>query len=117
MKLHSYKDLEVWKRSLSLVREIYVVSNSLPQKEQFGLVSQIQRAAVSIPSNIAEGYARQGTGEYIRFLPMAYGSAAELETQLIIISQEYKQTNTLNARYLLDEVQKMLYALMKKLKN
>lgn len=104
MKLQSYKDLEAWKRSLSLVREIYILSKKLPKSEQYGLISQIQRASVSIPSNIAEGYARQGRGEYVRFLSMAYGSAAELGTQLIIISQEYKDIELVKAQSLLSEV-------------
>lgn len=116
MKLRSYKDLEVWKRSISLVKEVYSITKELPKYEQYGIISQAQRAAVSIPSNIAEGYARRGTGEYRRFLSMAYGSAAELETQLIIINQEYEDIETVTAQSLLDEVQKMLYALMVKLK-
>jgi four helix bundle protein len=117
VKLQSHKDLEVWKRSLSLVKEVYAVSRKLPKSEQFGLISQIQRAAISIPSNISEGYARKGTGEYLRFLSMAYGSAAELETQLIIINQEYEPIPIDKAQALLNEIQKMLYVLMAKLKN
>jgi four helix bundle protein len=114
-KLQSYKDLEVWKRSLTLVKNVYIIARELPKFEQFGLTSQIQRSAVSIPSNIAEGYARKGTGDYIRFLSIAYGSAAELETQLIIINQEYSEILTENAQKCLVEVQKMLYSLMAKL--
>ena len=72
MKLQSYKSLEVWKRSISLVGEIYIITKDLPKNEQYGLGSQVQRAAVSILSNIAEGYARRGTGEYLRFLSIAY---------------------------------------------
>lgn len=117
MKLKSYKDLEVWKRSITLVREIYVITKKLPKHEQYGLSSQGQRAAVSIPSNIAEGYARQGTGEYLRFLSIAYGSAAELETQLTIVSQEYGHIELERAYSLLDEVQRMLYVLMQNLKG
>lgn len=117
MKLQSYKDLEVWKRSISLVREIYFIAKELPKNEQYGLGSQVQRAAVSIPSNIAEGYARRGTGDYLRFLSMSYGSAAELETQLIIIGQEYGHIDIVAAQSLLNEVQKMLYVLMDKLRS
>ena len=115
MKLTSYKDLEVWKRSISLVNEVYSISRQLPKSEIYGLCSQIQRSAISIPSNIAEGYARRGTGEYIRFLSIAFGSSAELETQLIIINQQYPDINLNEANSLLSEVQKMLYSLMKKL--
>ena len=107
----------MWNRSISLVREVYAITGDLPKSEQYGLGSQIQRAAVSIPSNIAEGYARRGTGEYIRFLSMAYGSAAELETQLIIINQQYGGLETGKAQSLLSEVQRMLYRLMEKLKS
>ena len=95
---------------------VYAISKQLPKSELYGLVSQMQRASVSIPSNITEGYARKGTGEYIQFLSVAYGSAAELETQLIIVNQEYVKVGTEEARVLLAEVQKMLYSLMKKLK-
>ena len=73
VKLQSYKELEVWKRSMTLVNAVYDITKSLPRTEQFGLVSQMQRAAVSIPSNIAEGYARKGTVEYVNFLSMSYG--------------------------------------------
>ena len=117
MKLQSYKDLKVWQRSLSLVREVYIISKKLPDSEKYGLCSQLQRASVSIPSNIAEGYARKGTAEYLRFLSMAYGSSAELETQLTIINQEYKHVVTNNAQMLLSEVQRMLFSLMERLKS
>lgn len=117
MKVNSYKDLEVWKRSISLVNEVYLISKQLPQSEQFGLASQIQRAGVSVASNIAEGYARRTTGDYLRFLSMSFGSAAELETQLIIIKQQYKDIFIRSAAELLTEVQKMLYVLMESLKK
>jgi len=115
MALQSYKDLEVWKKSIGLVSAVYKLSKQLPSAERFGLSSQMQRAAVSIPSNIAEGYARKGTGEYIQFLSIAFGSAAELETQLIISAQQYPNLDISNTAAVLTEVQKMLYVLMKKL--
>ncbi|MEX1255513.1 MAG: four helix bundle protein [Dehalococcoidia bacterium] len=83
-KLQSYRDLEVWKRSIDLVEQIYRVSKSFPQSERFGLTSQIRRAAVSVPANIAEGAARTGTGEYLQFLSVASGSLAEVETLLTL---------------------------------
>ena len=83
-KIFSYKDLEVWKLGMQVAKDVYVLARKLPAEEKFGLVSQMQRAAVSIPSNIAEGHARDGTGEYIYHLSIAQGSLAELETQLLL---------------------------------
>ena len=80
----SYQDLEVWKKSIDLAERIYRVSCSFPAEEKYGLTSQIRRAAVSVPSNIAEGAARTGTGEFLQFLSVASGSLAEGETQLIL---------------------------------
>lgn len=77
-----YKDLEVWKQSMDLAVEVYKASGSFPKEELFGLVSQMRRAAVSIPSNIAEGCGRKNTKEYIQFLYIAKGSLLELETQI-----------------------------------
>ena len=79
-----YKDLDVWKKSIELVTEIYSITANFPNEEKYGIVSQIRRAAVSIPSNIAEGCARFSDKENLRFLDIARGSLAELETQLII---------------------------------
>lgn len=85
--LKSYRDLEVWKKSIDWVEQIYLASKSFPQEERFGLTSQVRRAAVSVPSNIAEGAARSGTGEYLQSLSVASGSLAEAETQLIIANR------------------------------
>ena len=82
MKTH--KDLEVWKKSIELVTEIYQVTKNFPKEELYGLTSQMRRAAISIPSNIAEGSARQGNKELVQFLYIALGSVVELDTQLII---------------------------------
>ena len=79
-----FKDLVVWKRGIDLVEDIYALTANLPANEQFGLVSQMRRAAVSIPSNIAEGQGRKSAKEFIQFLYIAKGSLAEIETQLII---------------------------------
>ena len=87
IKSRSYRDLEVWKRSIALVKDIYEATSQFPPAENFGLVPQIRRAAVSIPSNIAEGQFRNYTKEFKQFLSIALGSAAELETQLIIANQ------------------------------
>lgn len=80
----SYKNLLVWQKAIALVTEVYVVTRSFPREEMYGLASQIRRAAVSVPSNIAEGQARLTPGEFRQFLGMARGSLAELDTQLII---------------------------------
>ncbi|WP_019037069.1 four helix bundle protein [Psychroflexus tropicus] len=82
MKTH--KDLKVWKESIDFVTELYKKTNKFPKTEQYGLTSQIRRAAVSVPSNIAEGFARKGLKEKIRFMYIALGSNSEVETQLII---------------------------------
>ena len=83
-RIENFKDLHVWQDSKDLSVRIYRVTRSFPPNEQFGLASQIQRAAVSIPSNIAEGFCRNGDKEFKHFLLIARGSAAELETQLLI---------------------------------
>lgn len=82
MKTH--KDLLVWKKSIELVTEVYELTKSFPEEEKFGLINQLRRAAVSIPSNIAEGAARNSKKEFVRFLSIALGSSAELQTQLLI---------------------------------
>ncbi len=82
----THRDLDVYKQSIEFVVEIYKLTNSFPTQERYGLSSQMQRAAVSIPSNIAEGATRNGTKEYIHFLYISAGSASELETQLNVAS-------------------------------
>ena len=80
----NYKDLEVWKRSVVLTTELYKLTSRFPDTERYGLTSQIRRAATSIPANIAEGWGRGSTGEYIQFLSVARGSLMEVETHLIV---------------------------------
>jgi len=82
--MNSHKDLDVWKKSMELVTNIYRLTRGLPQDEQYGLSSQIRRSAISIPSNIAEGAARNSDKEFKQFLYIALGSASEVETQLLI---------------------------------
>jgi four helix bundle protein len=84
MKVKDYKDLRVWQKGIEIVDKIYSMTNSFPKDELYGLVSQMRKAAVSIPSNIAEGFARQHNKEYKQFLYISLGSCAELDTQLII---------------------------------
>ncbi|MBI3624300.1 four helix bundle protein [Candidatus Saccharibacteria bacterium] len=114
MPVKSYKDLVVWQKSFTLAKEIYSLTHELPRNEEFGLVSQIRRSAISVPSNIAEGQQRNNRGEYKQFIGVAKGSAAELETQLMLISEIYS-IDVKQALTLLEEVQKMLGSLSRKL--
>ncbi len=85
--INSYKDLQVWIKGTELVKDIYVMTKKLPKDELFGITSQMRRSAVSIPSNIAEGWMRQHTNEYVQFVFHALGSCSELDTQLMIIQR------------------------------
>jgi four helix bundle protein len=82
--IRSYRDLEVWQRAMELSRSVYSVTSRFPREELYGITSQMRRAAVSVPSNVAEGHARCSTKEFLHHLSMALGSLAELETQLIL---------------------------------
>lgn len=114
--LRSFKELIVWQRAIELAQLVYELTRKLPAEEQFGLKSQMQRAAVSISSNIAEGHGRNSRKEFVQFLAIARGSATELESQLIITGNIYKvDTNRLTA--VLGEVQKMLGAMSRTLAN
>jgi len=84
MTITNYKDLEVWQKAMELVVECYQITKSFPRNEVFGLAGQLQRAAVSVPANIAEGRARQHTKEFMQHVSIAYGSLAELETHVQI---------------------------------
>jgi len=83
-EIKGHKDLEVWKRSMTLVTTLYKVTQVFPKEEIYGLTNQMRRAAVSVPSNIAEGAARASVKEFIQFLHIALGSLSELETQIMI---------------------------------
>ena len=111
-KLKSFKELIVWQKAYRLVLEIYRITNNFPKFETYGLAQQLRRAAVSIPSNIAEGYGRKHKTDYHRFLSIAYGSLLEIETQyMLAIDLGYtEQSNTIEN--LLKEVGKMLYRIM-----
>ena len=110
----NFKELVVWQKSRELAVAVYELSSSVPQSEKFGLISQVQRAVVSIPSNIAEGYRRNNPKEYKQFLGIALGSAAEVETQLILISDIYAiDTTELQDKTI--EVQKILSTIIRKI--
>ena len=116
-KLKSFKELIVWQKAYKLVLEIYKFTYNFPKSETYGLIQQIRRAAISIPSNIAEGYGRKHKTDYHRFLSMAYGSLLELETQyMLAIDLGYaKQSGTIEG--LLKEVGGMSYRIMNPILN
>ena len=118
MERAHYK-LDVWKKSIDLVVEVYNITSSLPEVEKFGLVSQIRRASISIPSNIAEGAARETKKEFNNFLSIAQGSASEIETQPIIC-EKLKYIDSLVLNTMLDKIAnitRMLVGLKKSLKR
>jgi four helix bundle protein len=114
---NSYRDLSVWQRAMQLTIATYQFTAQFPQEERFGLTSQLRRAAVSIPSNIAEGYGRGSRGEYKHFLSTARGSTLEVQTQLLIAAElGYGSADALHpVMSLSEETSKMLYSLIRKL--
>jgi len=112
-----YRELTVWQKAMVLVEEVYKLTETFPQSEQYGLTNQLRRAAVSIPSNIAEGNSRNSLQEYARFLSIARGSKSEVETQLEIgVRLNYiSPDQTEHALELCSEIGKMLNRLIKKL--
>ena len=117
--LNSFKDLKVWQKAYQLCLEIYKTTKYFPNEEKYGLSSQMRRAAVSIPSNIAEGYGRKTIPDYVRCLYIAYGPTSELETQTLL-SGDLKYLIEDNQNSLFEkneEVEMMLMALIKSLKN
>ena len=112
MKTKSFKDLIVWQKSYKLVLEIYKITKEFPKSEIYGLSHQMRKAAVSIPSNIAEGYGRQHKAEYNQFLSIAYSSLLELETQFLLAKDlKYVKENPIVEK-LLKEVGSMLYRML-----
>lgn len=118
MKLKSHKELIVWQKSIELTILIYELTSKFPKSELYGTVSQMRRAAVSIPSDIAEGYGRKSRKGYHQFISIAYGSALELETQLIITKRLSfaSPSDFQKPESVLQEVLKMLDSLTNKLK-
>jgi four helix bundle protein len=115
----SYRDLMVWQKSMNLVTEVYTVTRSFPSDEIYTLTSQLRRCAVSIPSNIAEGYGRNSTSDYKRFLQIAVGSIFELQTQIeIAVNLKYLSSETFgNLCNAAKEIELMLLSLIRKLIN
>ena len=117
--LKNYKELKVWQKSYQLCLEIYKATKEFPDEEKYGLKSQLRRAAVSVPSNISEGYSRKTTPEYIQFLYIAYGSICEIETQTLL-SSDFGYVETEKFKMLkekIKEVERMLkstYSIVRK---
>ena len=115
----SYRDLIAWQKAIDLVTEIYLCTRSFPREETYGLVSQLRRAAVSVPSNISEGHARLSTGEFRQFIGHALGSLMEIETQLLI-SERLNLVDSRRSADLLSrtsEIGKILNGLLQSLSN
>jgi len=117
MAIQTYQDLTVWQKSMEIAEMVYQTTKKLPKDEIYSLTNQMRRAAVSIPSNIAEGQARHSTKEFIHFLRIAQGSKAELETQLLLCLKigYLTDTDTEEIVSLLQEIGKMLTVLIAKL--
>lgn len=115
MNMKTHKDLDVWQDSIGLYKDIYLLTKSFPSEELYGLTSQIRRSAVSIPSNIAEGSARNHNKEFVQFLYISLGSLAELETQLII-AQEIGYIKSYDFTFM-NKIKKMLLGLIKYIKS
>ena len=117
MSIQSFKDLIVWQRSMGLAEEIYRLAAALPRDERFGLGGQLKRAAVSVPSNIAEGYSRQSTGDYRHHLQIARGSLGELETQLLLATRLGLLAAPCTALTDIEECSRMLNTMIRKLRR
>jgi len=119
VKINSYRNLIVWQKSVALVTDIYTLTKSFPQEEKFGIVSQLNRASVSIPSNIAEGWGRESSKNYLQFLRISRGSLMETET-LLEISKNLNYINESEFKVISDnieEVSKILQGLIKSIQQ
>lgn len=118
-KIRTFRDLLVWQKSMTMVTEVYRLSRRFPKDELYSLTSQVRRCAVSIPSNIAEGFGRHATKDYIHFLRMSMGSLCELQTQIEIADNLGNVSNgTMGSiQESAREIERMLSSLLKKLQN
>jgi four helix bundle protein len=118
-KPQNYQDLVVWQKGIRLAKLIYQITRSFPSEEKFGLIAQMRRAAVSIPSNVAEGQARRTTGEFIQFISHAEGSIAELNTQLILATELHfcSTSDGRSSSELIEHLRRMLNGLRRKLER
>jgi four helix bundle protein len=119
MSVNCYRELEVWQFGIQLTKQVYELTRSFPKHEVYGLCSQMQRAAISLSANIAEGHARSSTKEFLRYLSIARGSLAELETMLTIAEElQYCQTSaTSPILQLSDRINRMIAGLQRRLKE
>ena len=115
--LHDHKELIAWQKAIELVEEVYKMTQTFPKEEMFGIISQMRRCSISIPSNIAEGHSRNSSGEFKQFLGIAKGSSAELETQLIIAQKLGYITNEKlgEVNSVLVDVRKLISGLLRSL--
>ena len=113
-KAHNFRELNIWKDSMKLAKTVYLLTSELPQAEKFGLVSQINRCAISIPSNIAEGSGRTSEKEFLYFLRISISSSYELETQLILVEDIFN-LDTKSLIIELQSIQKMIGGFIRKL--
>lgn len=114
--IKTHKDLDVWNMSMGLAEKLYYLTAKFPKEEQYGIVSQVRRSSVSIPSNIAEGAARNSDKEFIQFLYIAMGSLSELETQLLLANR-LKFLNEISVLQDIETIRKMLLGLIKFMRN
>jgi four helix bundle protein len=117
MGIKTFRDLIAWQKGMELARRVYQATMKMPREEQFGLTSQMRRAAVSIPSNIAEGFGRQKRLEFLRFLRMARGSLMELQTQVILVEQLNCMQIPQELTALLNEADRVLQGLIRSLEG
>ena len=115
--VRTFRDLVAWQRAMDLARAVYVASLSMPASERFGLTTQMRRAAISVPANIAEGHARQSRGDYLRFLRIARGSLAELMTHVELAISLNMLSETRQTIALLQESDRILQGLIRSLEN
>lgn len=117
-EVNTFRDLQIWQKSMSMVTSIYQTTSSFPKSEMFSLTSQIRRSAVSVPSNIAEGFGRRSLGDYLRFLQIAFGSLFELQTQIEIAANlNYLQKTEFDQLYSQSrEIERMMSSMIQKLK-
>jgi four helix bundle protein len=115
--MKNHKDLDVWKKSIDLVAQIYDISKSFPKEEVYGLQSQIRRAAISVPSNISEGASRNSKKEFIQFLYIALGSSSEIETQIVVAQKIGYLPDVEKVLLNIEDIKKMLNGLISYLKK
>lgn len=117
MQSQGYQSLTVWQKAMELAREVYTLTKHLPANEQFALSDQMRRAAISVPSNIAEGFRRGSKKEYAHFVSIAHGSLSELETQILLAKDLFPKLECKKALEISDEVGRMLFGLSRTLRD